>query len=114
MKSSVLLALLSVAFLASSCAFHQRGLVLDPVGPSHFPAEAGDTNGVLVVFSAYDPQADFNARSPYRREFTDYKIYSETSQLLREVHNDNGELMEGPAEVPLRPGRYRILAHANG
>ena len=102
------------ALLASGCAFQRAGLVLDPIGPSHFPAQSGDTNGTLVVFSAHDPQADFNARSPYRREYTDYKICSETGQFLLEVRNDNGQLLEGPAEVALHPGVYRILAHANG
>jgi hypothetical protein len=33
---------------------------------------------------------------------------------LRTVHNDNGELVEGPAEVSLAGGRYRVVALANG
>jgi hypothetical protein len=66
-----------------------------------------------VVFSAFDPQARFNGY-PYRRYYTSYKIFSPDGQLLQTVQNDNGTLAEGPREVALPPGTYRVIARANG
>ena len=71
------------------------------------------TNGSLVVFSAFDPTPHFSAL-PYRIYYTDYKLVSENGTLLQSVHNDNGTALEGPKTVSLPPGKYRVLARANG
>jgi hypothetical protein len=107
-------AFLFVPTLLSGCAFHQRELVLDPVGPPPSAASATASQGSLLVFSAFDPTPDLN-RSPYRRQYTDYKILSaDGKQLVARVCNDNGLLLEGPRKVDLPAGTYRVLARANG
>jgi hypothetical protein len=58
--------------------------------------------------------ADFNSRDPYREEYSNYRIYSQHGKLLRRVQNDNGSNFGSPAEVSLAPGKYRVVARANG
>ena len=105
---TVLLAALPLA----GCASNGHGLVLDPVGPPVFQPSAG-SNGTLVVFSAYDQTAHFN-RLPYRRVHSDYSLFAADGTRLRTIHNDNGTSVEGPNEVLLPAGQYRVVALANG
>ncbi len=113
MKSALPQALLIAAALLPGCATPPRGLVLDPVGPAPAPAVGDESTGSLIVFSAYEESAHFNA-SPYHHWLTDYKIYSIDRELLRTVHNDSNTVVEGPTRVKLTPGRYRVVARANG
>ena len=67
-----------------------------------------------MIFSAFSSTPDFDA-SPYRREYTDYRIFSaDGKRLIQAVHNDNAKLMEGPRKVLLPVGSYRVVARANG
>ena len=72
MRSRMLLVrtLLPAALPLEGCASRGHGLVLDPVEPPVFQPSA-DSNGTLVVFSAYDPNAHFNS-FPYRRIHSGY------------------------------------------
>ena len=106
------LALASAALL-SGCAAPRSGLVLAPVGPSVSESAPITSPCTLVVFSAYDPLAHFN-RLPERYVFTDYTILSDNGQLLQKVQNDRGGLLGEPKPVELSPGRYRVVARANG
>ena len=105
-----------VLFLAAlplaGCALNGHGLVLAPVGPPPFPVTA-DSDGSLVVFSAYDQNAHLNGL-PYRRVHSDYTILTADSRLLQTVHNDNGTSVEGPKDVLLPAGWYQVVARANG
>jgi hypothetical protein len=68
----------------------------------------------LVVYSAFDPTPDLN-RSPYRRRFTDYQIFSADGQQLIQLVNNNREtLVNTPPAVELATGSYRVVARANG
>ncbi|HUA39911.1 MAG TPA: hypothetical protein VMA35_16065 [Candidatus Sulfopaludibacter sp.] len=103
-----------VIFLAG-CATGSCGLALDTVGP--MPAQTAmvnPTNGTLVVYSAFAMNADFNSRDPYRPEYSDYKIFTTNGELLRQVHNDSGTVLQDPATVELPTGGYRVVARANG
>jgi hypothetical protein len=85
------------------------------VGP--VPAQTAAVNphdGTLMVYSAYDVNADFNSRDPYRPEYSDYKIYTANGNLLQRVHNDSGTILQDPASVRLPAGKYRVVARANG
>ena len=113
MKPLFAAASLLSALLISGCASPERGLVLDPVGPPSFQPRAAGLNGSLMVFSATDPQAHFNG-PPYRRYYTDYKLLSEDGSILQNVRNENGASFEGPRQVPLQEGKYRVVARANG
>jgi hypothetical protein len=112
MKSLIASAFLMTAGLLSGCACARGGLVLAPVGPASFQPATESSNGTLVVFSAYDPNADFNSL-PSRLRYTDYKVFSAEGRLLQSVQNDNGTGLGGAREVSLPAGSYRVVARAN-
>lgn len=101
--------------LFCGCSTGSGGLVLDPVGPAQTQVLGADSaNGQLVVYSAYEANADFNSRNPYSPEYSDYRIFTAGGKLLRKVHNNDGTMVQGPVNVELAPGEYRVKAHANG
>ena len=115
MKSVSIFCVLAIGALLSGCASDRNRLVLDPVGPRSLQTPAVNSkNGTLVVYSAYDAGANFNARDPYRPIHSDYKIFSLDGSLLRAVHNDSGTILQDPAPVELPAGKYRVVANANG
>jgi hypothetical protein len=117
--SATLLALLTAALL-SGCVTGRspNSLVLDPVGPAMLPpfqmTSSVSTNGTLVVYSAYRRNADFNARDPYRPEYSDYEIFFEDGQLQQRIHNNTGTILQDVVPVGLPAGKYQVKARANG
>ena len=90
-------------------------MVLDPVGPAPVQSLAGNsTKGALLVYSAYEVNADFNARDPRRPEYSDYRIYTADGNLQSRVHNGSGTILQRPQRVELPAGTYRVAAQANG
>jgi hypothetical protein len=115
MKTFAAVTLISTSALLSGCATGNNGLTLDPVGPPLAqPTATISTNGTLVVYSAYEVNADFNARDPYRPEYSDYKIFTGGGKLLQKVHNNSGTILQDPVSVELPPGKYHVVARANG
>jgi hypothetical protein len=115
MKSVSLFCVLAIGTLLSGCASERNRLVLDPVGPgSPQPSSVNSLNGTLVVYSAYDVGANWNARDPRRPVYSDYKIFSWDGNLLRAVHNDSGTMLQDAMPVELPRGKYRVVASANG
>jgi hypothetical protein len=111
-----LTAILAVALL-SGCATGKNGLALDTVGPPPFPPAAASstlTTGTLVVYSAFRRNADFNALDPNRPEYSDYKIFTSDGNLLQKVHNNSGTVLQDAVAVELPPGKYNVVARANG
>ena len=99
----------------SGCTTGQNGAVLDPVGPA--PGQFWvdyDTNGTLVVYSAYEVNADFAGRDRRSPVYSDYKIFNPNGGLRQKVHNNSGTLLQAPVPVPLPPGAYQVRAHVNG
>jgi hypothetical protein len=117
MKTSfILTAILAVALL-SGCATGKNGIALDTVGPPPFPPGATSstlTNGSLTVYSAFRRNADFNALDPNRPEHSDYKILTADGMLLQKVHNNSGTIFQDVVPVALPPGKYNVVARANG
>src|ERR1035437_7621112 len=113
MKPLISASFLVVAALVAGCVSQPHGLVLDPIGPPDSQSAGAGSNGTLVVFSAFDPHADFNDL-PYLRHYTDYKITHEDGKLVQTVHNDSSVLLEGPRRVQLPVGTYCVVARANG
>lgn len=66
--------------MVTGCVSQQHRLGLDPIGPPNPQSAEAGSNGTLVVFSAFDPHADFN-NLPYVRHYTDYKITSADGTL---------------------------------
>jgi hypothetical protein len=72
------------------------------------------TNGDLLVYSAYNVNADFDSRDPHRHAYSDYQILFPDGKLLRAVHNDTGSILQRAQAVTLPAGSYHVLAEANG
>jgi hypothetical protein len=115
MKTYFTLTAILAAALLSGCATGKSGLALDTVGPPlPQPTAAISTNGTLVVYSAYEVNADFNVRDPNRPEYSDYKILTADGKLLQKVHNNSGTILQDAVPVALPPGKYNVVARANG
>jgi hypothetical protein len=100
--------------LLSGCATG-NGLALDTVGPSLPQPMAGNsTDGILIVYSAYEANADFNSRNPDLPEYSDYRILTADGKPLQRVHNNSGTILQDPVSVELPPGKYQVIARANG
>lgn len=69
---------------------------------------------MLVVYSAYDVNADFAGRDRRSPVYSNYKIFTADGQMLQKVHNNSGTILQDPVAVELSPGKYHVLAHANG
>jgi hypothetical protein len=107
--------IVAAGVLLAGCATGKSGMTLDAVGPvPSQPAAVSSTNGTLVVYSAYEVNADFNSRDPYRPEYSDYRIFTTGGKLLQRVHNNSGTVLQDPVSVGLPPGQYRVSARANG
>jgi len=102
-----------LACLLAGCVSQRHELVLDPIGPPSPRLAGAGSSGTLMVFSAFDPHADFNDL-PYQRHYTDYRIVSADGSVEQTIHNTNGLSLDGPKSVELPVGTYRVLARANG
>ena len=108
------LLVIGAAMILAGCATTRNSMVLDTVGPAPGASAAqGESNGTLTVYSAYQASPDFNSRDPYRREYTDYKIFRTDHTLERDVHNTSGSILQRPQQVALAPGNYIVAAQAN-
>jgi len=115
MKTYFALMLIVASALLSGCATGKNGLALDTVGPPpHQPTAASSTNGMLVVYSAIRRNADFNALDPNRPEYSDYRIFTTDGKLIQRVHNNSGTILQDPVSLKLPPGKYNVIARANG
>jgi hypothetical protein len=115
MKHYFNLMLVVAGVVLSGCATDKNGLVLDTAGPAPDQSSvANSTNGTLVVYSAFKRNADFDSRAPNSPEYSDYKIFTDDGKLLQRVHNNSGTILQGTVPVELSPGKYHIMAHANG
>ncbi len=107
--------IIAAGVLLAGCVTGKSGITLDTVGPVPAqPAAISSTNGTLEVYSAYEVNADFNSRDPYRPEYSDYRIFTTDGKLLQRVHNNSGTILEDPVSVELPPGKYHVFARANG
>ena len=115
MKNNLLFAVGGIALLLAGCATSHNGMVLDSVGPD--PASTVNPavpDGSLLVYSAYEVNADFSSRDTRRPEYSDYRILTADGQLQQVVHNNSGTILQRPAQVGLPAGNYRVVAQANG
>jgi len=115
MKTFLTSNIIAAGVLLAGCATDKSGIALDAVGP--VPAQSAavsSTSGTLVVYSAYEVNADFNSRDPYRPEYSDYRIFTADGKLLQRVHNNSGTILQDPASVELPAGKYHVIARANG
>jgi hypothetical protein len=102
-----------MACLLAGCISQRPEVVLDPIGPPSPPLAGSGSSGTLVVYSAFDPHADFNDL-PYQRHYTDYRIVSADGSAQQTIHNTNGLSLDGPRSLELPVGSYQVMARANG
>lgn len=111
--------ILALTMLGSpGCASSQKDIVLDPVGPS--PTHrilTGSTNGLLVVYSAYEAVPDLSAEVSGNPSdhwvYSDYRIFSADGKPFKFVWNNGGAILLHPKQVELPAGRYVVVAKAN-
>ncbi len=115
MKSFTLATLTAAGLVLAGCANSPNNLTLDPVGPAPLSDHAsGPDAGSLIVYSAFEVNADFNNEDPYRHEYSSYRIFTGDGKFLQFVKNDNGTSLGNPINVSLPAGKYLVKAHANG
>jgi len=103
-----------MGMLLVGCAT-KSGIVLDCVGPQPIASTtSSSTAGTLVVYSAYQANADFDTRDAFRPEYSNYSIFTSDGKLLQKVVNNSGTILQDPAPVKLPVGHYRVSARANG
>ena len=114
MNSKLKFAICGAAICLVGCVAPGSQSVSERVGPEPITTPTAQSSvGTLTVYSAYEVNADFNSRDPYRPEYSDYKICTEDGTLLQRVHNDSGTALQDPAGVQLPAGKYRVIARAN-
>src|SRR5262249_55331537 len=70
--------------------------------------------GYLIVFSSMN-SAPAVSSALYRDKYSRYSVFSaDGKQLVKEVANDRGGSLGSPERIELEPGRYRVVANANG
>ncbi|HEX7655199.1 MAG TPA: hypothetical protein VF607_16945, partial [Verrucomicrobiae bacterium] len=110
MKCLAVIPLAVIVAALAGCATDTQHLTLAPVGPDHPTTTAPvTTHGTLVVYSAYEANADFNARDPYRPEYSDYTIYTPDGKVWQRVHNNDGSILQGAVAVALPAGKYSVV-----
>ena len=115
MRPKIVLTVGGMAMLLMGCATSKSGLVLDCVGPRPIAITTSpSTAGTLIVYSAYQANADFNARDALRPEYSNYSIFTTDGRLLQKVINNSGTILQDPVPVKLLAGEYRVTARANG
>jgi hypothetical protein len=112
------LLMISAVNLLSGCTTgNGSNFILDTVGPpmsQPTTMSSTSTKGILLVYSAFRRNADFNARDPYRQEYSDYDVFTADGALLQRVHNNSGTILQDAVQVELPPGKYTVKARANG
>lgn len=115
MKTNIIFAAGAIGLWLAGCATSHDGLALDSVGPDPTsPINAAATTGTLLVYSAFEVNADFNRRDSHRPEYSDYRILTADGKLQQRIHNNSGTILQRPKQVDLPAGKYRIIAQANG
>lgn len=111
---SRMLTLATGLMVLPGCVTNSRYTV-ETVGPMPSAALMTDsTNGTLLVYSAYKRNADFNSIDPNRPEHSDYKILNGDGLLLLRIHNVTATAFQDAVTVELAPGKYQVVARANG
>jgi len=115
MKKQIILSLAPVACALLAGCVSRNEMAMDTVGPEPATSAVSTSNsGTLIVYSAYDPSADFNKRDVMRPEYTDYRILTVDGQLFKRVHNNTGSMQQRALPQTLSQGKYEVVAQADG
>jgi hypothetical protein len=98
----------SLLVLFSACATHKQQAVLEPIGPAPQANINQDTDGYLVVYSAWSNFVDQGSTGHHSR----YIIKSDDGKFSREVINHVDRFDEGPIQLSVAPGAYHVSARS--
>jgi hypothetical protein len=98
----------SLLILFTACATHKQQAVVEPIGPAPRANINLDTDGYLVVYSAWSNFVDQGSTGHHSR----YVIKSDDGKFSREVINHVDRFDEGPIQLPLTPGAYHVSARS--
>ena len=91
-----------------ACTSPRNPAVLQPVGPAPTDQARHQTDGYLVVYSAWSNFVDQGSTPHHSR----YVIAPDDRSAPREIINHVDRFDEGPIRVPLSPGSYRVKARS--
>ena len=114
MKANLAVGSAALLALSAGCAGTNAPRLLDPIGPDPVSQPSRSAAGFLRVFSAFDVHANFSESDAGRRRHSDYWLSASAGDSKWKIHNDTRSSAEGPLSVELTPGRYRVVARANG
>jgi hypothetical protein len=110
MKTYYTVLLFTAATLWSGCVFGSRNMVLGPVGPQPFTAEASAPKGYLKVYTATEDHDDGDV---HYFPHTSYTVYSEDGKtVVKKVANAISIHDEDPALVDMPAGTYIVMAES--
>jgi hypothetical protein len=103
-------AVLAAVWLAGCSTPPVTKVVLEPIGPRLAGPSRG-RDGFLRVYSATTDEQ--SGQIPYKVH-TPYWVYTESGGKLRSIPNHVGVTDQAPMTIRLPPGRYQVLAQADG
>ena len=98
----------ALMLLAGACSSPPQQAVLQPVGPVPAASVNPDTDGYLLVYSAWSNFVDQGSTAHHSR----YTITSDDGKFSREVINHRDRFDEGPLQLALPPGSYHVRARS--
>lgn len=94
--------------LAASCASPPRQAVVPPVGPAPTALPSPESEGYLVVYSAWSNFVDPGSTGHHSR----YTLSFDQGGKSRVVINHTDRFDEGPIQLGLAPGSYHVRARS--
>ena len=103
-----LLAGAALSLCLTACSFPPNQALLSPVGPAPAGPVNHDSDGYLVVYSAWSNFVDQGSTPHHSR----YILTADGRTLSQEIINHVDRFDEGPLRVPLTPGSYHVKARS--
>lgn len=107
-KTFSFLAAAFLSLLLPGCSLHQPQAVVPPVGPAPASPTSHDSDGYLVVYSAWSNFVDQGSTAHHSR----YTITADNRAMPRQIVNHADRFDEGPIHLPLPPGSYHVKARS--
>jgi len=98
----------ALSLCLTACSVHQNQAVLSPVGPAPSGPVSHDSDGYLIVYSAWSNFVDQGSTAHHSR----YLLTADDRATSREVINHVDRFDEGPLRLPLPPGSYHVKARS--
>lgn len=94
--------------LLTACSSAPKPVVLQPIGPAPQAVANRQTDGFLMVYSAWSNFVDPGSTGHHSR----YWVTSDDGKIYKEVINHIDRFDEGPLRLALAPGSYHVRARS--